>query len=318
MDKNNALPDQRPILSCGRTYRKQALISDPQGNVKDVIVGGVFSDLAYRGRGYASRLMVELASTLRDWQLKDGEICIGSTLYSVVGRRFYSQFGWKAPFKNTDFEFPAQLHQAHPDVTLLQANDLTELCKRDEAMVRKSMANPSDRTRLTIIPDIAQISWHHAKAEFVGRRLFGRPPHVKGVLVGGPGKQVFAIWTHRFASTVMLSEGSGKSSTKILQILRLVIEDQALSSSSSREDLMDAKLKLEAVLHAAQNEAVIWDMSKVILWNPPPLVEQLIECIGIEHHKEERENDSISSLLWYGDGDAEDIEWVGNEKYAAC
>lgn len=28
--------------------------------------------------------------------------------------------------------------------------------------------------------------------------------------------------------------------------------------------------------------------------------------------------ESIASLMWYGEGSAEEVDWIGNEKYAWC
>jgi hypothetical protein len=40
----------------------------------------------------------------------------------------------------------------------------------------------------------------------------------------------------------------------------------------------------------------------------------------LEHSEVEREEESIASLMWYGEGSgaSDDIEWVGNEKYGWC
>jgi len=31
-----------------------------------------------------------------------------------------------------------------------------------------------------------------------------------------------------------------------------------------------------------------------------------------------REEDSITSLRWFGDGSVQDVEWVANERYEWC
>jgi len=62
VDKN--LPSgKRPILCACESFRKRALLSTREGELTETIIHGVasvFTDPAYRGRGYASRLM-------RDW-----------------------------------------------------------------------------------------------------------------------------------------------------------------------------------------------------------------------------------------------------------
>jgi GNAT superfamily N-acetyltransferase len=314
VDKN-AIPDQRAILCYCRSYQKKAVVSDIEGHVQDGIVcavTAVFCDPNYRRRGYGRRMMVEMAKKLRDWPSERGN-CVGSVLYSDIGRNFYSQIGWIPVSKNTHFEFPATTYPKQQGVTSLYSADLGTLCKEDEVLMRKDMATPSDTTRLAIIADHDHMLWHHAREEFVFEKVFNRKPALKGVMVGETGKRVWAIWTHRLYSP----PSSEDASRNMLYILRLVIENG--SDAMSSIDQMEIKAKLETVIQEAQTEAAKWELAKVKIWNPPPLAEKLIGWMGIECKRVERENDSVASLLWYGEGvTGGGVEWVANEKYAWC
>jgi GNAT superfamily N-acetyltransferase len=64
-------PDQRPILCACESFRKRAYVSNPDGELTETIIHGVvsvYTDPIFRNHGYASRMMRELATTLRSWQ----------------------------------------------------------------------------------------------------------------------------------------------------------------------------------------------------------------------------------------------------------
>lgn len=303
-------PDQRPVLASCETFRKRSWISDAAGNVTETITHGiasVFTSPEMRGRKYASRLMTELAKTLPTWQT-EGAACAASVLYSDVGKEFYSKLGWKAfPSNGLIFEPSDNQESAAKPI---YAKDLESLCKIDEVIAESELSVPSAsaKYRLMIVPDHDHMLWHHRKEEFGCEFLFQRKPEVKGAIFGQPGKRVWVVWNHRFYELP-----SEKSSSNTLFILRLVIENESLWES---DQLTEA---LRAVFLAAQAEAARWKLQSVDLWGPSPAVQQLMERTGIQYRHEEREKDEISSLQWYIDGSQEEeVEWVGNEKYAWC
>lgn len=76
-----------PLASC-ETYRKKALVWQ-DGKVQEVIchgIGAVFCASHLRKRGYAQRLMTELAKVLRTYQTSEGKDCLFSVLYSDIGK----------------------------------------------------------------------------------------------------------------------------------------------------------------------------------------------------------------------------------------
>ena len=82
IDKNPP-PNERQIFCSFETFRRRSLISDERGNVEE----------KYRGRGYGTRHMRELAKVLPRWQSEHGK-SIGSVLYSDIGKECYTRLGW--------------------------------------------------------------------------------------------------------------------------------------------------------------------------------------------------------------------------------
>jgi len=94
--KKKLPPDQRPILCSCETFRKQSLTSDARGNVTQNIVHGiasVFCPPEYRRRGYAARMLKELANVLPTWQLESECQCVGNIIYSDIGKSYYANLG---------------------------------------------------------------------------------------------------------------------------------------------------------------------------------------------------------------------------------
>ncbi|OJD18687.1 hypothetical protein AJ78_01302 [Emergomyces pasteurianus Ep9510] len=322
VDENLPL-DQRPLLASCETFRKRSWVSDKHGNVSHHITHGVASvycDPRYRGRGYASRLMRELAQVLPKWQTTRTEKCIASVLFSDIGKQFYTNLKWQA-FPSYHVEFPPSSGGISvggaSTATQLFAKDLAKLCKQDEALALKSMAAPcpsSEKTRFMIVPDHDHMLWHHSKEEFATEVLFKTKPQVKGAIAGEPGSRVWAIWTHRFYEPPRDS-----ASSNTLYILRLVVENQSVLDRLSAE-YHEQVAGLRAVILAAQAEAAEWGLQHVNLWGPSAQVQELIKRIGIEYQEEDRGEEGICSLRWYGNGSGkkDSVEWIGNEKYGWC
>lgn len=320
-------PDQRTILCSCETFRKRAFIST-NGVVTEKIIHGVasvFCNPSYRRRGYAARMMKELVKLLPTWQTEKIE-CIGSVLYSDIGKTYYAKLGWHPFPNNSHIELHPLKVAKPPGVRELLAGDLAQLCMEDEYMVRKALATASSdqKIRMMLVPDLDHMLWHHKKEEWVCDKLFGKEPQFKGAVAGQPGNRVWAIWTHRFYGDPKL-ETSGNT----LYILRLVIENHAALAATLSRSTRTAQEATQFELHAehlknvlqtAQAEAAEWRLSHVNLWDPTPVVEALLERTSVHFTKVDRENEGIASLLWYGEGTGKEdsLEWVGNEKYAWC
>jgi hypothetical protein len=183
------------------------------------------------------------------------------------------------------------------------------------------MAVPSEDTtkRVTIIPDINHMLWHIKKEEFATDHLFGKIPLAKGAIIGEPGRQIWAIWAHRY-----YDHPDSASPENVLYILRLCVEnDETATRLESDADKVHIEQYeeqvgyLKAVLQAAQGEAALWKLNYVRIWDPTPLVRKMITNSGIEHIVVEREEDSIASGMWYDNTGkvGEAPLWVNNEYY---
>ena len=322
VDKNQ-LPNKRSILCSCESFRKRSLTSDASGSVEQNIVHGiasVFCAPEFRRRGYAARHMKEMAGVLRNWQSEYGK-CVGSILYSDIGKSYYTSLGWQPNITNTHYLFKPSRFPRSSLVKDVLEDDLAELCERDEEMIRKVMAKPAEaQRRLVIIPDQDHMLWHIRKEDFASKYLFGEVPQAKGAIAGPPGNQVWAIWTHRY-----YGRHDADTIDNVLYILRLVVEDggenQSLpANGTERDDVIDPEREryIEAVIQAAQTQAVEWKLDHVKLWDPLPVVQQTILRSGIEHTIVEREEESIASGLWYDENGAKESAplWLCNEHYA--
>lgn len=314
---DKSLPqDQRPIICSCETFRKRTFVMNACGDFSETIVHGVasvFCNPEYRRRGYAARLMRELAVKLPAWQV-ESKTCIGSVLYSDIGKSYYAKLGWHPFPLNNHIEFDAMHvpNLSQSGIRKIIDKDLEQYCKDDEAMIRKKMIrSSSQKARMMIVPDLDHMLWHHRKEEFACDKLFGKQPDIKGAVIGDSNDRIWMIWTHRY-----YGNPEHAPSDNTLYILRLVIENENASSEQGHDQVQ----QMQRIIQAAQNEAAGWDLPSVKLWDPAHLVRGLVERTGIQHRTVEREEESIASLLWFGEGSGKEdtVDWLGNEKYGWC
>ncbi|KAE9371603.1 hypothetical protein N431DRAFT_426250 [Stipitochalara longipes BDJ] len=305
-------PNERPLLASCESLRKPVLASH-NGVVTEAFthgIGSVFSQPKFRGKGYASRMLRDLGPVLKNWQVDQskpaGQTCPFSILYSDIGKKYYAKFGW-APFPSTHIAFPPTASSKPFTAKPLAESDVDELCTLDEQYIRRSLENAKDgKIHIALVPNHDVMQWHHKREDFVAGKIFGKSPLIKGAIAGEAGSRVWAIWTRAFYGPLKPESGN------TLHILRLVIEDET--------DIEANAAKLRGIVEIAQAEAKEWQLGHVELWNPTEVVKQMVKGTGLEHSEVEREEESIASLMWYGEGSgtSDDIEWVGNEKYGWC
>ena len=86
---SSAPANDRTIIASCESLKKRALIARENGQVEDIIshgVGSVFCNPEFRRRGYAQRMLAELAEKLNSWQQQDGRRAEFSVLYSDIGK----------------------------------------------------------------------------------------------------------------------------------------------------------------------------------------------------------------------------------------
>lgn len=316
--------ESRQVLAGCETYRKRGLVRTSDGKVKDGVVhgvGSVFSPREFRGKGFAGRMMQDLGERLKSWQVEGGE-AIASVLYSDIGKKFYAARGWQA-FHSAHVALSSRETAGRdglPEVRLLKAEDLPELCRIDEQLLRTRLEKQKGgKPAVALLPDSATIKWHHAREDFVANELFGNAPEIKGAVAGREGERVWCYWTRVFTNPA--------KEPAVLHVLRLVIDDPTFSdfapASASHAQLQKLSetptaKAIAAVLTEAQKQAAEWKMTAALMWNPTAMTlaaaRLLEEGVEVEH----REDESIASLLWYGQGAWQDVDWVCNEKYGWC
>jgi GNAT superfamily N-acetyltransferase len=301
-------PNKRPILASCESLRKPVLVSHNGASTEGIThgIGSVFSQPKFRGQGYASRMLRELGPVLKSWQVDQNISCPFSVLYSDIGKKYYTKLGW-VPFPSTHIAFPPAANTKPFTASPLTEADLDELCALDETYIRRSLENTRDKKKhVALIPTHDVMQWHHKREDFVSGKIFGKSPTIKGAIAGEPGSRIWAIWTRAFYGPIKPESGN------TLHILRLVIEDEINVDANAA--------KLKGILEIAQAEAKEWQLAHVELWNPTEIVKKIVGGTGLEYNEVEREEESIASLMWYGEGSgtSDDIEWVDNEKYGWC
>ncbi|KAN0090029.1 hypothetical protein V8E51_018608 [Hyaloscypha variabilis] len=240
------------------------------------------------------------------------EGCVGTLLFSDIGKRFYSEIGWKVLNGNRHLDLPVTsgkvpalegMQQATP----LLDGDLKVLCEEDEAMIRKCMVmDEGAKTSMVIVPDVKHMEWHHMREDFICERLFGNAAKARGAMAGEPRHRVWIIWMRKYDGSPDDAEAGN-----VLYILRLVIEGAVIGDEREK-----VKENLKAVIGSAQKEAKEWKLSVVRFWDPNPLVRELVKEMGLDFVEKEREDDGIASLRLNEGVGEEEIEWLANERYA--
>ena len=205
----------------------------------------------------------------------------------------------------------------------MHAEDLEELCSIDVASLRQSLKSrpKGSKTAVALIPNLETIEWHHAREEFVGKELHNKTPKIKGAIVGTEkGKRIWCYWTRMW-----YNQNPAEVKGNTLHILRLVVEENGGEEGSSGNMANGSDNSQEAGIAAlmamAQREAQTWKMENVELWTPPPVAlaaaKKLDPGVKVVH----RDVESIACLQWFPEHDssvADEIDWLGIEKYAWC
>ena len=205
--------------------------------------------------------------------------------------------------------------------TMLKSSDLAYLCEADEHSLL-SQISKSQKPAVALVPDLATVSWHHAREEFVAAELINRTPDIKGAMVTDvAGVQAWCIWTRVWSSP-------GDEHGNTMHILRLVVEENDDSSTHDFKPATEdgiasvrsspAVQAVAALFAAAQKQAAEWDMRTVEFWNPNNVALAAARQLDADVKVQVREKESICSLRWYGKGDGDDVEWVCNEKFGWC
>ncbi|KAJ4361632.1 hypothetical protein N0V95_001709 [Ascochyta clinopodiicola] len=242
----------------------------------------------------------------------------GGITYWIL--KFYANFGWE-PFSSSHVALPASATTpavALPTARPLYAEDLPELCKLDEVLIRKGLESRPQGSKIAValVPDLETVQWHHAREEFVGQEVHGKVPKIKGAIVGDEvGRRVWCYWTR-----VWYNEDVSIVKGNTMHILRLVVEEDVLGSKDAHQDGGHGAA-VAALLAMAQREAEEWKTEHVEVWSPSSAVLAGAHILDKSAEVIERDSESIASLLWYPEHEglaADQVDWISNEKYAWC
>ncbi|KAL7900239.1 hypothetical protein HDV63DRAFT_370674 [Trichoderma sp. SZMC 28014] len=307
---------ERPVLASCETLRKRALVRGKDGIVRDVWAYGIASVFTYsefRSKGYASKMIELLRGYMTAKQQESGEPAF-SILFSDIGKEFYAKHGWMS-LENTQIEYRVKKNPVEFDasiIKLLGDEDLASLAERDEELIRKEMALPNSaeasKIRVAVLPDIDTLQWHFYRQAFICNTAYGRKPTVHGALYTSPstGSRVWGLFERNHYG------GPNKPEKNVLSFLRFVVEDSDIID----EELFEAVV---GIFRAAEKEAKDWECSKVEIWNPLDRVRKIVEdAAEFESIFVVRDAKNLASLNWFGEGTAEDLDWVVNERFEWC
>ncbi|KOS22946.1 Lysine acetyltransferase [Escovopsis weberi] len=315
---SEAIP--RPILASCETLKRQVMLRGEDGVVRDVWgygIASVFTFKELRGRGYASRMMAMLHDHLFKLHRESGDSPC-SVLYSDIGNKFYAAHGW-LPDRSTFLEFPVKQINATAtngvdgSVKPITEEDVPMLAGLDRDLLRRDLSvhklEDPHRVCLAFVPSADLHRWHFQRDDFYCNYTFSRTPTARGAVYTPPGasqSKVWIFWTRVYNGGVESPEKN------VLYINRFVVEDERISDAELSKAIL-------ALWGLARKEAVEWQLAKINMWNPSDRVRRLVGDIdGLESIYVVREEDSIASLSWFGEGPTEQVEWVANERYAWC
>ena len=259
-------------------------------------------------------MMKELGKNLITWQQPNGDKSLFSVLYSDIGSKFYSRFGWKA-FPSTHIHLQPLASSAYeasskhfPEVHDLVSEDLptlpaVQIVEQELLSLSKEQANVPF---VAFRPDLDHFQWHHAREEFVASRM-GLPfPRVKGAIHRPTG--IALIWARIF---------SAKQKDWQIHCLHAIVP-------SEYKDTTEGSKALSALLLRTQQEAGTFGMlGGVEIWDPSEHIVAAAQSLRTEvHDKVEvmyRDQEHVCSLRWTGAGnDSDQVVWAYNQKYAWC
>ncbi|KAJ6184143.1 hypothetical protein N7519_005444 [Penicillium mononematosum] len=279
VDRNEP-EDKRTILSSCESYRKTALLAH-NGQVEKVStygVGSVYCRPAFRGKGYAKRMLEELSIKLETWEMEKEprRKSLFTVLFSDIGKKFYAQFGWR-PFSSSHMSLPAATGALENAVTRdLFAEDVHKcLCSETVlAKLREQM------------------------------RLASQKASVKGA--GDDQARVYCAWNRNFGET---------PEDNVLYILRWVYDDPASPAEEQATVQAMAAILRRAQQEAHEwnmSKVEFWNPTP-LLQKAVALVDPKAELV----HRE-KESIASLRWTGEEQGLGKDVEWWLNEKYTWC
>ncbi|KAI0478268.1 hypothetical protein F4859DRAFT_479180 [Xylaria cf. heliscus] len=291
--------DPAEVLTSCKTLPRELLVKDVSGTSRQnaYCIANVVTNPQYRNQGLASRLL-ELVS-----QWLDGPCnATASILYTSIGD-FYVRRGWKKISAHQaalswPVDFSPTGDRGHlPETRALSRAEIPQLCNPDirdvEKQIEYMMPQPGE-SYVCVLPTANLITWLHDRADFMSTKINGSSLQNYGSIC--ESDESWLYWFHDFRKQQLA-----------VQRIREPMEG-GISSSA-----------LAAMLLDAIEEARLWNLPKVILWEPDTVllnaISRLEEDFNIKSEIGERLNSSIPSLRWRHADETSETIFLFNEFY---
>lgn len=243
-------------------------------------IGAVFTPKEYRGKGYAKLMLKQLIAEFDNIDPETGAFaeeykCLSqqavdnsaSLLWSDVGL-YYEQFGYKEPSGHKELviylgDSKPTTRRSDSHVTMLREDDIEAISNYDINEFKKGLdiLTEGDGTpRFCTVPSAQVHEMTHARAHFVAPVLrqdeysrVGKKPAAGSTLV----KNVEYFGCQLNGMALIWSQDIGNNKLNVLR--SVLLEDFALC----KEEALENYFKL---LEAAVEDAGLWNLKKVTLW----------------------------------------------------
>jgi hypothetical protein len=220
-------------------------------------------------------------------------------LYSDVGPTFYGRMGWTL-CRSDEMIIPVS-HSivdqgSHQDKAILEDvtdDNVRDNLARDDILLRKKLIGKlqecadSEKVFVAVTPEMNCIQWLAARSRFLVQHALKLDQHIRALGAKDTRSDSFVLWYH----DLLHDE---------LYITRWRLDPTVTSENVAR-----------ALIRAAQEEAKRWKLSKVVIWDPEPILAYLLQ-LPIKPR-----DSSLSCLGFFSAPlNTKDVEWVLNEKYA--
>jgi hypothetical protein len=180
---------------------------------------------------------------------------------------------------------------------------IQDLCNRDLARITQKLKGYlGEFTYIVISPSWEQVSWHIARAEYVGKILRQKVPTAFGAITRSQKSWVY--WYQDFRSEQLM----------IQRIVLLQCEEEEHVVSNVKE-----------LLVAASAEAKAWGLKQVVFWNPER--SEIMHAAsqmeaeapnGLKVSAWDSHTTSIPSLRLRNGADTTNLVWLHNGYYGWC
>ncbi|KAI5290431.1 hypothetical protein KEM54_001550 [Ascosphaera aggregata] len=337
LTNKNFPPNKRPIYATCETFTLPGWVAY-KGKIKDVVsygIGSVYCDQKYRGKRYATKMILEVGKALQLEQKGTliKEPCNFSILWSDIGKQFYHRLGW-APYTSSHYALnpisPEDYVQLLHGVTGYDVAALRELTRSDiektvcgdSALAKAKQllidaSNKSSRAQVAIQPVYSVFDYHFVREEFTSSHLITEHQKPSGAATSFPDARGASVTVSDHITVFVVWSLTLYSDPKEHTLYILHIQYDQPSTESEEADIAKG---VAACLIRAQMEAQRWRAHAVKLWNATPIVEKAISMIDPTSEIVHREKDHIASLRWHG-GEGltkEEPEWWFIERYSWC